>query len=110
MKVKRERAKLSPLQVRFLSFVYEHNKTPGSSLRMQIAKDFNILPRSVQIWFQNRRAKDRKDQIISSAFREPKKKKGAEDAKEGAIPFLNSDACTYDEYFEKFSKPKTESL
>ncbi|MCJ1281461.1 hypothetical protein MMC26_000780 [Xylographa opegraphella] len=52
---KRQRAtqdQLNTLEVEFIS-----NPTPTAAVRERIAADINMTERSVQIWFQNRRAK-----------------------------------------------------
>ncbi|MCJ1433221.1 Transcription elongation factor SPT4 [Xylographa pallens] len=52
---KRQRAtqdQLNTLEVEFIS-----NPTPTATVRERIAGDINMTERSVQIWFQNRRAK-----------------------------------------------------
>lgn len=58
---KKEKFRLSTTQKKFLTLVYKHNPRPCTLLRAQIAKDFRMSPKSVQIWFQNKRAKDNKE-------------------------------------------------
>lgn len=58
--MQKKRPRLSANQVCFLSLVYKHDPHPGPMLRRQISKDFDLSPRKVQVWFQNRRAKERK--------------------------------------------------
>lgn len=40
-----------------LEIEFEKNPTPTAIVRERIAQDINMTERSVQIWFQNRRAK-----------------------------------------------------
>lgn len=52
---KRQRATSD--QLILLEIEFEKNPTPTAVVRDRIAKDINMTERSVQIWFQNRRAK-----------------------------------------------------
>ncbi|EHY64620.1 hypothetical protein NEAUS04_2551 [Nematocida ausubeli] len=60
MDKKIKRPRLTTTQTKFLSAVYEQNQKPNNILRKEISKDFNIPIRTVQIWFQNKRAKDKR--------------------------------------------------
>ena len=55
------RIKLSMEQIRVLSEFYNHNKRPGNRERVLLAEKLRIGIDKVKNWFQNRRAKDRKD-------------------------------------------------
>ncbi|KAK2740657.1 hypothetical protein FQN57_006027 [Myotisia sp. PD_48] len=52
---KRQRATQEQLVT--LELEFKKNPTPTAAVREQIAEDINMTERSVQIWFQNRRAK-----------------------------------------------------
>lgn len=52
-KAKRKRA--SPHQVALLNQIYEYTTFPSTELRKVIGKELGMAPRTVQIWFQNRR-------------------------------------------------------
>ncbi|EGD96443.1 homeobox domain-containing protein [Trichophyton tonsurans CBS 112818] len=52
---KRQRATQDQLVT--LEMEFKKNPTPTAAVREQIAEDINMTERSVQIWFQNRRAK-----------------------------------------------------
>lgn len=52
---KRQRATSSQLQL--LKKVFETTQTPTAELRLQISQEIDMTERSVQIWFQNKRAK-----------------------------------------------------
>jgi hypothetical protein len=52
---KRQRA--TQEQLVLLEVEFEKNPTPTAVVRERIAQDINMTERSVQIWFQNRRAK-----------------------------------------------------
>lgn len=54
MKAKRRRADAEQLQA--LRAVFERTAFPNTEERAMIAKDLNLTPRQIQIWFQNRRA------------------------------------------------------
>lgn len=58
---KKEKLRLSTTQKKFLVLVFKHNPRPCTLLRAQIAKDFKMSPKSVQIWFQNKRAKENRE-------------------------------------------------
>lgn len=53
-KPKRKRA--SPQQLTLLNNIFEMTYFPSSDLRLAIGKELDMVPRSVQIWFQNRRS------------------------------------------------------
>lgn len=53
-KPKRKRA--SPQQLTLLNNIFEMTYFPSSDLRLAIGKELDMAPRSVQIWFQNRRS------------------------------------------------------
>ncbi|KAJ1923811.1 hypothetical protein IWQ60_005625 [Tieghemiomyces parasiticus] len=53
LKAKRKRA--TPEQVNVLNRVFEQTYFPSTELRRQLAAQLNMAPRTVQIWFQNRR-------------------------------------------------------
>jgi hypothetical protein len=52
---KRQRATQDQLTT--LEMEFNKNPTPAAEVRLQIAEEINMTERSVQIWFQNRRAK-----------------------------------------------------
>ncbi|CEG67591.1 hypothetical protein RMATCC62417_03996 [Rhizopus microsporus] len=54
---KKKRARATPDQVSVLEGVFAINISPNSKLRRQLAEQLNMNERSVQIWFQNKRAK-----------------------------------------------------
>ncbi|KAJ3293570.1 hypothetical protein HDU79_000196 [Rhizoclosmatium sp. JEL0117] len=47
-------------QLVMLEAIFQQNKKPNAKERVEICKRVNMNPRSLQIWFQNRRAKDKK--------------------------------------------------
>ncbi|KAJ1980732.1 hypothetical protein H4R34_002349 [Dimargaris verticillata] len=53
LKAKRKRATAEQVQV--LTHVFEQTYFPSTELRHQLAKQLNMTPRTVQIWFQNKR-------------------------------------------------------
>ncbi|OAC99774.1 Homeodomain-like DNA binding domain-containing transcription factor, partial [Mucor lusitanicus CBS 277.49] len=52
-KAKRKRA--SPSQLSVLNRVFEQTFFPSTELRMELGKQLGMSPRTVQIWFQNKR-------------------------------------------------------
>lgn len=80
-KPKRKRA--SPQQLTLLNNIFEMTYFPSSDLRSAIGKELDMVPRSVQIWFQNRRSlwrskaqqilqenKSRKDELMAAGMEE----------------------------------------
>lgn len=51
------RKRIEPEKTRILMRVFEVNQKPDTETRMALAQQLEMTPRSVQIWFQNRRAK-----------------------------------------------------
>lgn len=56
----RRRTHLKPSQVAVLQETFVTNTLPDAALRSQLAHELGVTERTVQIWFQNRRAKARK--------------------------------------------------
>ncbi|KAL0096672.1 Homeodomain-like DNA binding domain-containing transcription factor, partial [Phycomyces blakesleeanus] len=52
-KVKRKRA--SPSQLSVLNRVFNQTYFPSTELRIELGKQLGMSPRTVQIWFQNKR-------------------------------------------------------
>ncbi|ORY20187.1 Homeodomain-like protein, partial [Neocallimastix californiae] len=51
------RSRATPEQLAILEATFEKNTSPNSKLREALAEKVNMSERSIQIWFQNRRAK-----------------------------------------------------
>merc|ERR1711915_500414 len=64
---KRKRTKLSEEQLNVLESAYRSNHHPTSDVKENMAAKIGIPVKNVQIWFQNRRAKDKsiKEHILS---------------------------------------------
>ncbi|KAJ3049142.1 hypothetical protein HK097_009832, partial [Rhizophlyctis rosea] len=60
------RRRTSPEQVAGLEKAFQRNPKPMSEVRNSLAEQLQMQPREVQIWFQNRRAKER--QKYKAAF------------------------------------------
>lgn len=58
--VTRRRTHLKPSQVAVLQETFVTNTLPDAAVRAQLAHELGVTERTVQIWFQNRRAKARK--------------------------------------------------
>lgn len=59
---KRKRVKLSKQQTQRLAFHFEKNCMPQLNDRVIIGNEIGISQKTVQIWFQNRRAKNKKNE------------------------------------------------
>ncbi|KAJ1676022.1 hypothetical protein EV182_000091 [Spiromyces aspiralis] len=55
----RKRNRATAEQVALLEKVFSINRSPNAQIREQLAKMLNMQPRQVQVWFQNRRAKEK---------------------------------------------------
>ncbi|KAL1924019.1 uncharacterized protein VTP21DRAFT_7054 [Calcarisporiella thermophila] len=53
----RKRTRTTPEQLAILQEIFAANPSPNTQLRLHIARHLDLPPRSVQIWFQNKRAK-----------------------------------------------------
>ncbi|KAI7834239.1 Homeodomain-like protein, partial [Kickxella alabastrina] len=53
----KKRHRLRPDQTRRLMEVFQKTTKPDSEMRKVLGKQLDMTPRTVQIWFQNRRAK-----------------------------------------------------
>ncbi|KAI9244439.1 hypothetical protein EDC94DRAFT_439913 [Helicostylum pulchrum] len=62
----RKRTHLKPDQVVILQESFNSNALPDSTVRSQLARDLGVTERTIQIWFQNRRAKARKTECPQS--------------------------------------------
>ncbi|KAJ2001618.1 Short stature homeobox protein 2 [Coemansia thaxteri] len=58
----RKRARATTEQVTVLESVFMVNRSPASRLREDLAARLGMAPRQVQVWFQNRRAKEKTQQ------------------------------------------------
>lgn len=58
--VVKHRKRTSKTQLKILEKTFEVNIKPDAVLRNQLSEQLGMTPRSVQVWFQNRRAKQKK--------------------------------------------------
>lgn len=63
--IPRRRTHLKPSQVAVLQESFVTNSLPDSTIRSRLARELGVSERTVQIWFQNRRAKARKLEAYS---------------------------------------------
>merc|ERR1711915_11457 len=95
----KHRKRTSKTQLKILEKTFESNKKPDSALRNQLSEQLGMTPRSVQVWFQNRRAKQKKAKNKKSE-RPPRPLDGkvyenkSYDAKEYDIDTFNSNYST----------------
>ncbi|KAJ9065738.1 hypothetical protein DSO57_1015642 [Entomophthora muscae] len=54
-----QRHRMSPYQELLLGGIFRRTSYPSSSLRRRLAAQFDLDPRIIQVWFQNRRQKQR---------------------------------------------------
>ncbi|SNX86518.1 uncharacterized protein MEPE_05227 [Melanopsichium pennsylvanicum] len=54
---RKKRNKCSPDQLRSLEAFFEKNRNPTGRIRLELSRKLRMPERSVQVWFQNRRAK-----------------------------------------------------
>ncbi|ORX74070.1 Homeodomain-like protein, partial [Linderina pennispora] len=53
--VKGKRKRASPQQLQILNKVFAETSFPSTETRNQLAQQLQMTPRTVQIWFQNKR-------------------------------------------------------
>lgn len=56
----RHRKKTTKTQLQILENTFSTNVRPDARMRRMLAEQLNMTPRSIQVWFQNRRAKEKK--------------------------------------------------
>ncbi|KAI8143931.1 hypothetical protein BJV82DRAFT_644395 [Fennellomyces sp. T-0311] len=62
----RKRTHLKPSQVAVLQESFVTNPLPDASIRSRLARELGVTERTIQIWFQNRRAKARKLEALTN--------------------------------------------
>ncbi|KAK2463165.1 hypothetical protein APHAL10511_004820 [Amanita phalloides] len=55
----KHRKRTTSTQLRTLESVFKRDTKPNATLRNQLAEQLKMTPRGVQVWFQNRRAKEK---------------------------------------------------
>ncbi|KAG0177554.1 Mix paired-like homeobox [Apophysomyces sp. BC1034] len=60
---KAKRKRILPHQYNRLMYVFEQTDTPSSEMREQLAIELEMTKREVQVWFQNRRAKNSRARV-----------------------------------------------
>ncbi|KAJ2744525.1 hypothetical protein GGI20_002897 [Coemansia sp. BCRC 34301] len=65
----KKRHRLRPEQTRRLLEIFEKTSKPDSEMRKVLGKQLGMTPRTVQIWFQNRRAKIKREGTAAGALR-----------------------------------------
>ena len=56
----KHRNRKSPLQLKVLEKAFKENNKPKTTVRRAIAKQLEMSPRTVQVWFQNERKRQKK--------------------------------------------------
>ena len=59
---RRNRTKFTPEQLEFLEMEYQKYEFAVADRKMELAKETGVPPRTIALWFQNRRAKERREQ------------------------------------------------
>ncbi|KAF8838818.1 hypothetical protein BDN67DRAFT_1012812 [Paxillus ammoniavirescens] len=80
----KHRKRTSRSQLKVLEDVFRKDTKPNASLRKQLAAQLDMSPRAVQVWFQNRRAKDKQLRKRASAAHD--KEKAATSAQKSPPP------------------------
>jgi hypothetical protein len=57
----KHRRRISEKEFKVLEETFQNNPKPGLAVRQSLAQQFGMTPRSVEIWFQNRRAKAKQE-------------------------------------------------
>lgn len=68
---KKKRRRTSPDQLRILISTFVRCPMPSYQMRVDLANKLGMTPRSVQVWFQNRRAKEKTDMKKSEKCHPP---------------------------------------
>ncbi|KCZ79226.1 hypothetical protein H312_03390 [Anncaliia algerae PRA339] len=63
----RHRKKTTKTQLQVLENTFASNVRPDARMRRILAEQLSMTPRSIQVWFQNRRAKEKK--LVERKFR-----------------------------------------
>jgi len=66
----KHRKRTTKAQLKVLEKTFENCPRPDSTMRKKLADQLSMTPRSVQVWFQNRRAKVKKQQQSVCHFQE----------------------------------------
>jgi len=66
----KKRQRTSPEQLEILEQVYLQERLPGLDLRKELAQKLKMTPRRVQVWFQNKRAKEKRMVTANNEFSE----------------------------------------
>jgi hypothetical protein len=56
----KRRLRTTPEQLKILEEIYLYEKIPSLALREELAAKLGMTPRRIQVWFQNKRAKERR--------------------------------------------------
>lgn len=105
----KHRRRTSRAQQQVLEDAFSNNPKPNSTIRRVLAQKLEMTPRGVQIWFQNRRAKEkssrRKPTILNENFKqesytESEEKISSIDVAQPSISLPQSSKSTYDSTYE----------
>ncbi|XP_050363894.1 uncharacterized protein LOC126782644 [Argentina anserina] len=69
MAIKRLRTKWTPIQRETLEKAYSVERTPSEATKEELTKQLELGYEQVNVWFMNRRAKDRRDGIVAKKSR-----------------------------------------
>lgn len=85
----KHRRRTSKMQLKVLEKTFETNVRPDAALRKVLSEQLGMTPRSVQVWFQNRRAKVKKGNKVDE---QPKKTAARYDQQQDAGLYKRPDS------------------
>ncbi|KAF9526669.1 hypothetical protein CPB83DRAFT_896002 [Crepidotus variabilis] len=59
----KHRKRTTNQQLKVLEAIFKKDTKPNAQLRQELAQELNMTPRGVQVWFQNRRAKEKSKSV-----------------------------------------------
>ena len=60
----KSRTSITPRQLEILQAAYERDPKPSRALREEMAAQTGLTMKVIQVWFQNRRSKDKKEGVL----------------------------------------------
>lgn len=79
-KPQRERTSFTNSHLKLLEDCFAETKHPDTNCREKLARQLGLPPKTVQIWFQNRRAKERRSEKEKTSSQKVKQQATYEDS------------------------------